>query len=149
MIMLGKQLDKLEFDEGVDNMKKLIALALALVCVFGLVGCSTNNSDKNVQVFKTENITRITFYTLPNFEDGFEVPSEYLDAITNWLGSFTIGQKADDKVLAPGSNSISVEIEYADGSIVRNGLSTTKVGEDTYYMEHDDAPECYFEIFEQ
>ena len=34
------EFDKLEFDEGVDFVKKLIAFVLALVCVLGLAGCS-------------------------------------------------------------------------------------------------------------
>ena len=102
-------------------MKKIITLVLSLICVLGLVGCSANKVDKDVSVFKTENITRITFYTLPSGGKGFEVLNEYLAEITTWLGSFTIDEKAD-KVLAPGSNSISVEIEYADGTIVKNGL---------------------------
>lgn len=130
-------------------MKKLIAFVLALVFMLSLVGCSTNNVDKNVQVFKTENIVHITFYTLPNSGKGFEVPSEYMDEITTWLGSFTIGPKVKDDVLAPGSNSISVEIEYADGTVIENGLSTIKIDGVEYYMEHEDAPECYLEILEQ
>ena len=129
-------------------MKKLIALVLALVCVLGLVGCSTNKVDKEKPVFETENIARITFYTLPSGGKGFEVPSEYMAEITTWLGSFTIDEKAN-KTLAPGSNSVSVEIEYADGTVVKNGLSTTKVDGVTYYMKHDNAPECYFAILEQ
>ena len=129
-------------------MKKLIALVLALVCVFGLCGCSTNKVDKAKPVFETENIARITFYTLPSGGKGFEVPSEYMAEITTWLGSFTIDEKAN-KNLAPGSNSVSVEIEYVDGTIVKNGLSTTKVEGVNYYMKHDDAPECYFAILEQ
>ena len=129
-------------------MKKLIAMVLALVCVVGLIGCSTNKVDKNAPVFKTENITHITFYTLPSGGKGFEVPNEYVAEITTWLGSFTIDEKADE-VLAPGSDSISVEIEYADGTIVRNGLSTINVDGVNYYMKHEDAPECYFEILEQ
>jgi len=129
-------------------MKKMIALVLALVCVVGLVGCSTNKVDKNAPVFKTENITRITFYTLPSGDKGFEVPNEYLTEITTWLGSFTIDEKAD-KVLAPGTNSISVEIEYADGTIVQNGLSTVNIDGVNYYLKHNDFPECYFTILEQ
>ena len=120
-------------------MKKLIALVLALFCVVGLIGCSANKVDKNAPVFKTENITRITFYALPSGGKGFEVPNEYLAEITTWLGSFTIDEKAD-KTLAPGSNSISVEIEYAGGTIVRNGLSTVNVDGVNYYLKHDDAP---------
>ena len=130
-------------------MRKYLALVLVLVCVLGLVGCSTNKVDKSKPVFETENIAHITFYTLPSGGKGFEVPSEYIEQITTWLGSFTIDEKADDKVLAPGSNSVSVEIEYADGTVVKNGLSTTKVDGVIYYMKHDNAPECYFEILEQ
>ena len=128
-------------------MKKLIALVLALFCVVGLIGCSANKVDKNAPVFKTENITRITFYALPSGGKGFEVPNEYLAEITTWLGSFTIDEKAD-KTLAPGSNSISVEIECAGGTIVRNGLSTVNVDGVNYYLKHDDAPECYFAILD-
>jgi len=130
-------------------MKKYITFVLALICVLGMVGCSTNKVDKTKPVFETENITRITFYTLPSGGKGFDVPSEYVEEITTWLGSFTIDEKADDKVLAPGSNSVSVEIEYADGTVMSNGLSTTKVDGDTYYMKHEDAPQCYFDILEQ
>ena len=139
-------------------MKKLIALILLLVGLLAMAGCvnqENNISEENknqmvykgTQVFKTENITRITFYTLSSGGNGFEVPSENIAEITTWLGSFTIGEKADN-VLAPGSNSVSVEIEYADGTIVKNGLSTVNIDGVAYYMEHDDAPECYLEIIE-
>ena len=128
-------------------MKKIITLVLSLICVLGLVGCSANKVDKDVSVFKTENITRITFHTLQSGGQGFEVPNEYLAEITPWLGSFTIDEKADN-VLAPGSNSISVEIVYADGTSVNNGLSTTKIDRITFYMKYDPAPECYFKILE-
>ena len=99
-------------------------------------------------VFETENITKITFYTYANKDNGFVVSKEYLDEITTWIGTFVLDEKVKDIVLAPGSNSVSVEIEYADGAIVRNGLSTTKVDGVAYYMKHADAPECYFEILE-
>ncbi len=139
-------------------MKKLIALILLLVGLLAMAGCvnqENNISEENknqmvykgTQVFKTENITRITFYTLSSDGKGFEVPSENIAEITTWLGSFTIGEKADN-VLAPGSNSVSVEIEYADGTIVKNGISTVNIDGVAYYMEHDDAPECYLEIIE-
>lgn len=77
------------------------------------------------------------------------MPSEYLEEIATWLGSFRIDEKVKDKVLAPGSNSISIEIEYADGTVLKNGLTTTKVEGVDYYMKHEDAPQCYFEILEQ
>ena len=41
-----KPTDKLEFDGECDFMKKLIALVLALVCVFSLVGCGKNDTYK-------------------------------------------------------------------------------------------------------
>jgi|GEM_PF-1325899 len=34
----------------------------------------------------------------------------------------------------PGSNSVRLRIEYSDGTVVENGPSTIKVGENTYYM---------------
>ena len=36
-------------------------------------------------VFKTENISRITFYKLPDTGKEYEVPSEYVGEITEWL----------------------------------------------------------------
>ena len=130
-------------------MKRLAALVLVLTCVVCLVSCTSDKVDKTTPVFETENITRITFYTTHSSDGkGIDVPSEYMAEITTWLGSFTIDEKAD-KALAPGSNSVSVEIEYADGTVVKNGLSTTKVDGVNYYMKHDDAPECYLDILEQ
>lgn len=129
-------------------MKKFTALVLTLACMVAFIGCSENNADGDVQIFKTENITRITFYTLADGDNGFDVPSEHLAEISEWLSSFTIDRKADDKSLAPGSDSISVEIEYTDGAVVKKDLSTTEIDGATYYMKHDDAPRCYFEIFD-
>ena len=130
-------------------MKKLITILLIFGCVTCLFGCSSNNADKNVAVFETENIAGITFYSLPNGGVGGEVPSEYMEEITNWLGSFTIDEKCEDEVLAPGSDSISVEIAYDDGTIVKNGLDTIEIDGITYYMKCEEAPECYYEILEK
>lgn len=128
-------------------MKKLIALVLLIACVFSVVGCSSDNIDKTRPVFETENISSITFFGAPNFNEGVEVPEEYIAQITAWLGTFTLDEKADADILAPGSNSISVRIVYADGSIVENGLTTFNVDGTTYYMKSDNAPECYFAVF--
>jgi len=128
-------------------MKKLAALVLA--CAVCLVGCSSDKVDKTTPVFENENIIRITFSTTHLSDgNGIDVPSEYMAEITTWLGSFTIDEKAD-KALAPGSNSASVEIEYVDGTVIKNGLSTTKVDGVTYYMKSENAPDCYLEILEQ
>ena len=130
-------------------MRKYVTFVLALICVLSLLGCSANKAAKDLRVFETENITRITFYTVPGGGKGFEVPGEYMEEITTWLGSFTIDKKADGQVLIPGSNSVSVEIEYADGTIVKTGLSTTEIDGVIYYMKQEDAPKSYLEILGQ
>lgn len=127
-------------------MKKLIALILALVCVLGLVGCNTKDTAIGKPVFKTDNITRVIFYgSAPNSTDT-EVPSEYLAEITEWLGTFVAGKKADD-VLPPGADSLFVRIEYSDGTIIENSMSTTVIDGTTYLINYDKEPECYFELF--
>ena len=127
-------------------MKKLIALALALVCVLGLIGCNTKDTAIGKSVFETENITRVTFYgSAPNSTET-EVPRENLAEIIEWLGTFVAGEKADD-VLPPGADSLFVRIEYSDGTIIENSMSTTIVDGTTYLINYDKEPECYFELF--
>ena len=127
-------------------MKKLIALVSALVCVVGMVGCSAKDEVIGKTVFETENISRVTFYgTAPNSTET-EVPNEYLAEITEWLGTFIAGEKADD-VLPPGADSLFVRIEYSDGTIIENSMSTTIVDGTTYLINYDKEPECYFELF--
>lgn len=123
-------------------MKKSIALCLALVLTLSLVGCGNTHKEKTV--FDTENIKSVTFFT-PNAKNGLLVPEEDLAEIVDWLGSFTVGEKAD-KTLKPGSNSITVRIEYTDGNTIECGLSTTDVENTTYYMDYANAPECYTEL---
>lgn len=128
-------------------MKKSIALLLILLCIISLTSCSDRKIDKTKPVFNTENISSVVFFKLPNPDERIEVPDEYFDEITAWLGTFKIGEKVKGDVLAPGSNSISVQIEYADGSIVKNGLSTYLIEEKMYYLESAEAPECFLNIF--
>ena len=127
-------------------MKKLIALVLALVCVLGLVGCNIKDTAIGKPVFETENITRVTFFGFVPNSTETEVPSEYLAEITEWLGTFVTDEKADD-VLPPGANSLFVRIEYSDGTIIENSMSTTIVDGTTYLINYDKEPECYFELF--
>ena len=49
-------------------------------------------------------------------------------------------------MVPPGTNTIHVEIEYSDGSIVKQGMDTTVVDGVTYYISGDAPPECYDEI---
>ena len=127
-------------------MKKLIALVLALVCVVGIVGCSAKDEVIGKTVFETDNITRVTFYgSAPNSADT-EVPSEYLAEITEWLGTFVEGKKADD-VLPPGADSLFVRVEYSDGTVVENSMTTIVLDGKTYLINYDKEPQCYFELF--
>ena len=127
-------------------MRKYIALVLALVCVSGLVGCNTEDTAIGKPVFETDNITRVTFYgSAPNSTET-EVPSEYLAEIIEWLGTFVAGKKADD-ILPPGADSLFVRVEYSDGTIIENSMSTIVVDGTTYLINYDKEPECYFELF--
>lgn len=127
-------------------MKRLVILVLAFVCVLGMIGCSTSDKAIGTPVFETKNIAGITFYgTAPNSTET-DVPSEYLAEITEWLGTFIAGKKADD-VLPPGADSLFVRIEYSDGTIIENSMSTIIVDGTTYLINYDKEPECYFDLF--
>lgn len=129
-----------------DCMKKFIALVLALICVLGLIGCSTKDEVIGKTVFETENITSVTFYgSAPNSIET-NVPDEYLSEITAWLGTFVAEKMADD-VLPPGADSMFVRIEYSDGTIVENSMTTIVLDGKTYLINYDKEPACYFELF--
>ena len=127
-------------------MKKFIALVLALICVLGLIGCSTKDEVIGKTVFETDNITSVTFYgSAPNSIET-NVPDEYLSEITAWLGTFVAGKMAD-AVLPPGADSMFVRIEYSDGTIVENSMTTIVLDGKTYLINYDKEPACYFELF--
>ena len=109
---------------------------------------STNQNDTHNQataIFNTKNIKRITFYAYYGNGKGSDVPAEHLDEMIAWLDSFTLDKEVPE-LLPPGTNTINVEIEYFDGTIVKKGLDTTTVDGITYYIKGDNAPECYEEI---
>ncbi len=123
-------------------MKRL----LALLFVFVMLTACGNSIDRTKPVFQTENISRIIFYG-PNIRDGAEVPAEDIAEITEWLKTFTIGEKTGE-TLIPGSNSISFRMEYEDGTVLENGLSTITLDGTRYYMDHAPAPDSYLELME-
>ncbi len=102
-------------------------------------------SQSNNAVFNTENITRITLYAYSGRETGSQVPSENMAEIINWLGSFTVGEKAPE-ILVPGTNTYHVEIEYADGTVIKEGLDVIVIGENAHYMNSDNRPDCFMDI---
>ena len=106
---------------------------------------STNQNDTHNQataIFNTKNIKRITFYAYYGNGKGSDVPAEHLDEMIAWLDSFTLDKEVPE-LLPPGTNTIHVEIEYLDGTIVKKGLDTTTVDGITYYIKGDTAPKCY------
>ena len=144
-------------------LKNFFSLFLCGIMLLSLVACGKNsvtntplsdNSNSNKitsetneskKVFDTENIARITFYSYYGAGQGSEVPTEQLEEIKKWLGSFTIGEKAPD-ILPPGTNTYYVEIEYADGTIIKTGLDAIAIDGVTYYITSDKEPECFKEI---
>ena len=108
---------------------------------------STNENGTNNQeiaIFNTKNIKRITFYAYYGSGKGSDVPAEHLGEITTWLNSFKIDTDREfPDLVPPGTNTIHVEIEYLDGTVVKEGLDTATVDGITYYIKGDTAPKCY------
>ena len=111
---------------------------------------STNENGTNNQeiaIFNTKNIKRITFYAYYGSGKGSDVPAEHLGEITTWLNSFKIDTDREfPDLVPPGTNTIHVEIEYLDGTVVKEGLDTATVDGITYYIKGDTAPKSYEEI---
>jgi hypothetical protein len=128
------------------RMRKYLALMFTLVCALVFAGCSSNSIDTTKPLFETADISRITFFCVPNHTDGIEVPDEYLDEITTWIGTFTIEKEASE-ILDPGTNTFSFQIEYKDGAIIESGLNTTTIDGVSYYMKYDTPPECFEALF--
>ena len=141
-------------------MKKFLTVFLCGIMLLCFAACdkntnsniqpteSTNQNDTHNQataIFNTKNIKRITFYAYYGNGKGSDVPVEHLDEIITWLDSFTIDKEVPE-LIPPGTNTINVEIEYFDGTIVKKGLDTTTVDGITYYIKGDNSPECYEEI---
>ncbi len=100
-----------------------------------------------IPAFETDNISKIWFKFGPWEE--VEVPSEDIEEITEWLETFKIGDKVKRREKQPaGINSVSIQIEYSDGSIVENGLSTIKLGKREYHLIHAEVPDCYIKLYD-
>ncbi len=104
-------------------------------------------TENSTSVFKTDNVERITFYAYYGYGIGSDVPDEHLDEIITWLNSFKVdSDRKAPEVVPPGTNTIYVEFEYSDGSIVKCGMDITEINGVTYYISGDSSPECYNEI---
>ncbi len=96
-------------------------------------------------VFNTENIARITFYAYGGAGKGSEVPEANMTEIIKWLGSFTVDKEVVGEVL-PGTNTRQVEIEYTDGTVIKQGLDVIVIDGIRYDMKSDKKPDCFEEI---
>lgn len=104
-------------------------------------------TEEKKSVFNTENIIRITFYAYYGSGKGSDVPAEHLDEIISWLDSFEVDtNKTFPDLVPPGTNTIYVEIEYSDRSIIKQGMDTITVDGISYYIKGAPSPECYYEI---
>ncbi len=103
------------------------------------------NIDTTTPIFETHNIERITLYRLPDHPNGIEVPSEYLEEITSWLGTFTVYKEAEEA--QSGINMFTFRIEYSDGTVVTSGVDTTTIDGVIYDMKKGSAPYCINELF--
>ena len=102
--------------------------------------------DKYPSVFVTENITGITFYAYYGGGKGSEVPAENMTEIINWLDSFTIKREATDEDVLDGTNTRYVEIEYSDGTIIKEGLDIIIIDGTRYLLEKEKYPDCFMDI---
>ena len=125
----------------------LFTVVLALICALGLRKASSNGIDRRTPVFETENISRIIVFSTPWHEDGIEVPSEYMEDITAWIGSFKIGRKIEEAELNPGDNTFSFIIVYSNGRVVESGVNTTMINGVRYRYKSDAVPECFDALF--
>ena len=143
------------------------ALVLFLVCItfFCFVSCMEDNSfNKNdaqessgensmgddgdlfdSSVFKTEDIKRITFYGYYGAGTPSDVPKDHMTEIIKWIKSFTFGEKADIP-LPPGTNTHFIEIEYNDGTVIKEGLDAIERNGIVRYVNTGKKPDCYDEI---
>ena len=94
-------------------------------------------------VFDTENIEKITFYSYYGMGTGSVVPDENMDEIINWLSTFTFKKKGEPR---DGDNFNQVQIEYADGSIIKKGLTSVSFDGVLYYIEGEEYPYCFNDI---
>ena len=105
----------------------------------------TNKSEPTESVFNTKNVTRITFYAYYGGGKGSDVPADQINAIQKWLDTFTPGEEASVP-LEPGTNTIHVEIEYQDGTVIKQGLDTVTLNGITYKTKYEKPPACFQDI---
>ncbi len=121
-------------------MKKSIPSVLLVFCLLLCFGCSGKGPDRTEPVFETEGIVSVSFREGPG--EWIPVDEEELPDYLAWLASFRIGEKWK-KPIPPGSNSVLVRVEYGDGTVREQGLTTVTVGGNLYHLEYGTPPASY------
>jgi hypothetical protein len=127
-------------------MKKILALALATMMVFSLGACAIADENTGITIFETENIVRVTVFSNYGHGTGCEVPQENLEEITTWLATFKTGSRMYTDTIPPDANTLFVEIEYADGTVIKEGIEVRVIDGYGYYLEYDTPPECLYDF---
>ena len=135
-------------------IKKLFSFILCGAMLFCLMACGREDTDETYDtlfdtypsVFVTENITSITFYAYYGEGKGSKVPKKDMTEIINWLDSFTIDKEATDEDVPPGTNFYFVEIEYSDGTAIKESLDLVEIDGISYILKQEPYPECFREI---
>ncbi len=140
------------------NNKMLLLVLLIAVISLCFAGCGDRNAGTKrghtiyidwYPVFETDNISGITFFHRATDAAPAEVPDEYMREITQWLGSFLPDEEIDaHSVAAPGADSYSVRIEYADGTVAEGSLDTCTINGTRYRLTSAPTPACWFAIWE-
>ena len=147
----------------IKNLLSLISCLIILLCIAACNKAAVSNTSstesimpnlttskieenvkQNENVFNTENVVRITFYSYYGQGKGSDVPAENMTEIKKWLDSFTIDKKVDDAL--NGINTHHVEIEYSNGNVIKSGLDLIVVDGTAYYIKGDKQPNCFEEI---
>ena len=136
--------------KGVEfSMKKILALALAALMVLGLGACAITDENTGSTVFEAENIARVTVFSYYGQGTGCDVPDENMEEVTAWLATFKIGSRMYTDTIPSDANTIFLEIEYTDGTVIKEGIEVRVIDGYGYYLEYDTPPECIYELIYQ
>ena len=131
-------------------MKRICSV---IVCVLLLAGCAVGivmgvrrgPATGQPVPYPDSPIAAITFHSIINNTGDCLVPDADLEEITNWLSSFTVGNRVG-KTLVPGTGSVEMTLTYADGTSERRSLSIIHLDGVTYYINSPNAPACYLTL---
>lgn len=127
-------------------MKKILALVLAALMALSLGACAITDENTGVYVFDAENITRITVFSYFGEGTGCDVPEADMEEYTAWLASFKTGSRLYTDTIPADANTICVEIEYEDGTVIKKGIEVLEIDGYGYYLEYDTPPSTFYDL---